>query len=52
MPREALAMGAAAQVLPMDRIANAILISSASREPRVPSALEAAVDARVHRTLQ
>ncbi len=33
MPREAIALGAAAQVLPLDRIANAILASSASHAP-------------------
>lgn len=49
MPREAIALGAAAQVLPLDRIANAILASSASH---APPASEAPVDARVHRTLQ
>jgi two-component system chemotaxis response regulator CheB len=52
MPREAIALGAAAQVLPLDRIANAILVSSASRASRIPPAQETAVDARVHRTLQ
>jgi len=48
MPREAIALGAAEQVLPLDRIANAILAASASRAPRIPPALEDAVDARVH----
>ena len=54
MPREAIALGAADQVLPLDRVPNAILIACAPRPSRRAQPLNApnAVDARPRRTLQ